>query len=259
MDLPLKEYCIKSSFNSSYDGNDGNVVSNETLLQRINEGYRFIDLNVFSASGDVYVGYSPDNKPTLISGNLTLQDALGTISDTAFSKNQTDFQGSNLSDIGSYPIFVHIRVYRPPNSQTDIISNVADVVNGTPDKKPFYTKNYLKNPEGSPKHIDGCTKLSEIMGKIIFSMDILNILEIYAPPNNQTVAALLPVPKMQETIAKMQSFVNIVTGGNTVPAFYRYTDESIVNRTNKLAYNSDSAITGKNLKTNVKHMVRVTS
>ena len=55
-DLPLKEYCVKASFNSAYNGTD---VSKETIQQRIIDGYRFLDLNVFSASGDIYVGYPP--------------------------------------------------------------------------------------------------------------------------------------------------------------------------------------------------------
>jgi hypothetical protein len=50
--LPLREYCVKASFNSAYDGND---VSGSTLVTRIEEGYRFIDLNVFPAADNVYV------------------------------------------------------------------------------------------------------------------------------------------------------------------------------------------------------------
>lgn len=251
MNLPLREYCIKSSFNSAYDGND---VSVETIKTRIQEGYRVIDLNVYSASGDIYVGFSPDNAPEQISPNLKLQTALETISDSAFSKSDSDFK-TKMPMVGKYPIFVHIRVYRKPNSAIDIISKVADVVNGLPDApKPPYTQNYLREVDGRPKRITDCTKLSELMGKMIFTMDILNILEIYAPPNNQSISGILPDAKMEKTIEKTQSFVNVLTGGNTIPAFYRYTEESIVNRTNKLAYGSDKAVSGKHLKTNVNYL-----
>jgi hypothetical protein len=95
--------------------------------------------------------------------------------------------------------------------------------------------------------IDGCTPLSKLMGKVIFSMDILNILEIYAPINYQN-ASTVPI----ETVAAMQSFVNILSGGSTLPAFYKYTEDSLVYRTNKLGV-GNSAINGS-LQTNVKNM-----
>jgi hypothetical protein len=240
-DLPLKEYCVKSSFNTAYDGTD---VSKETLLKRIKEGYRFIDLNVFSASGDVYVGFSPDNTPSLISNKLLLSDALKCIGDNAFSSG-TVFD-SSLSNVAKYPVFVHIRVYRPANSTTDIIANVAKTVTGG-SNPPSYSQNYLLDSNRNPVQIDGCTSLSNLMGKMVFSMDILNILEIYAPANYQSASTIPP-----ETIASLQTFVNILSGGSTFPAFYRYTDDSLIYRTNTLGI-SNSSIKGS-LKTNVKHM-----
>ena len=245
-ELPLREYCVKSCFNSAYDGRD---VSSNVLVERIKNGYRFIDLNVFSANDDVYVGFSPDNAPTTVSSNLLLSDALKTINDSAFS-SATVFNG-NLSNVASYPIFVHIRVYRPAGSNIDIITNVAKIITGTKSSPPSYSSNYLRsfdsdgNPE--PTQIDGCTVLSTIMNKVIFSMDILNILEIYAPINYQNANG---VPK--ETVESLQTFVNILSGGSTFPAFYRYTDESLIHRTNSLGI-GNAAINGS-LQTNVKHM-----
>ena len=234
--LPLREYCIKSSFNSAYDGT---TVSADTLKTRINEGYRFIDLNVFSASGDVCVGFSPDNTPTLVTSKLLLSDALGKISDEAFSKD-------NKLTASEYPIFVHIRVYKRPQSTDDIISKVANVINGD-STKPKYSTNYLRDLENAPIQINGCTPLQSINGKIIFSMDILNILEVYAPITNQSAAV---VPLSARTA--ISSFVNVFTGGDTIPAFYRYTDESLTNRTNKLGI-GNNALPGS-FDTNVKYM-----
>jgi hypothetical protein len=249
MNLPLKEYCVKSSFNTSYNGSD---VSKDTLLQRIKEGYRFIDLNVFSASGDVYVGFSPDNSPVLISNKLLLSDALTAIAATAFSTS-TVFDVC-MNNVAAYPVFIHIRVYRPPGSIVDIISNVASVINGAPAgpnqqpaSPPAYSINYLRNDDGTPTQIDSCTPLSTLMGKMIFSMDILNILEIYAPMTYQSAATLPP-----DTITAMQSFTNVLTGGSTFPTFYGYTEESLIYRTNTLRFD-DVSIYGSN-QTNVKHM-----
>lgn len=246
-DLPLREYFVKSCFNSAYDGTD---VSTNTIQTRIKEGYRFIDLNVFSASGDIYVGYSPDNAPKMISNKLLLSDALKCISENAFSKTSKDFANTQMTDIGSYPIFVHIRVYRDPKPDTtvDIISRVADVITGkNATTKPQYTSNYFVDSNRTPVKVNGCTNLSSIMGKMVFSMDILNILEIYAPQGYQT-AVTLP----ENTKTAMQSFVNILTGGNTWVSFYRYTEETLVSRTTKLGI-GDSSINGS-LKTNIRNL-----
>ena len=243
VNLPLREYCVKSSFNSAYNGSD---VSIETLLQRIKEGYRFIDLNVFSASGEIYVGFSPDNAPTLISNKMLLADALKCINDNAFS-SATAFDAS-LSNVASYPIFVHIRVYRVPGSTVDVIGTVAKMITGEgTSMPPSYTSNYLRNADKLPEQISGCTPLSKLMGRILFSMDILNILEIYAPINYQNASTVPP-----ETTAALQTFVNILTGGSTFPAFYRYVEDSLIYRTNTLGV-GNSAIKGS-LQTNVKNM-----
>jgi hypothetical protein len=253
--LPLREYCIKSSFNSAYDGNSNSATSKDVLLQRIKEGYRFIDLNVFSASGDIYVGFDINNSPTLISGNLKLYDALKTISDNAFSKTASDFATTQMSNVGSYPVFVHIRVYRPPESKIDIVSNIAKIITGKTESNtspPPFKVNYLLDDDGNPKQINSCTKLSDIMGKMIFSMDILNILEIYAPSNDRNASALLQQPDAYNTLPSMQTFVNVLTGGSTIPAFYEYTDDTIINRTIQLGI-SDASLKNS-LQTNVKYM-----
>jgi len=243
VDLPLKEYCVKSSFNSAYDGSD---VSKETILERIKEGYRFLDFNVFSASGDIYVGFSQDNSPNLMSNKLLLSDALQCINDNAFS-SATTFNGK-MSKVESFPMFVHIRIYRKPDSMIDIISDVANIINGSAKSgPPAYTSNYMRESDKTPTKINGCTTLSKLSRKLIFSMDILNVLELYAPSNYQSATTLPP-----ETIKTMQSFVNILTGGSTFPAFYRYTDDSLIYRTNTLGI-GNSSMKGS-LQTNVKHM-----
>lgn len=242
-DLPLKEYFVKSSFNSAYDGTN---ISEANLLSRIEEGYRFIDLNVFSASGDIYVGYSPDNKPVMVSDKLLLSTALNCINKNAF--NPTTKFNPKLKDVHKYPIFVHIRVYRPLNSTVDIISKLVEVVNGTlGSNPPEYSTNYLRNEDNKPVQLETCSTLSKIMGKMVFSMDIVNILQIYSPGSNRVTDVPNPTSK------SLQSFVNILTGGGTMPAFYKYSDPVLINgRLNKLGI-SDSAVNGS-LKSNVKYM-----
>lgn len=242
-DLPLKEYCVKSSFNSAYDGTN---VSEANILKRIQDGYRFIDLNVFSASGDVYVGYSPDNAPVMVSDKLLLSNALKCISENAFS-SATKFN-TKLTNVSKYPLFVHIRVYRPLNSTIDIISNVVNVVNGQPGSTPpSYSTSYLRDEENAPVQLEPCTSLSSIMGKLIFSMDVVNVLQIYTPGSNN-------VSDVPSSASKsLRSFVNILTGGGTMPAFYRYKEPVLTNgKLNRLGV-ADSAINGS-LKSNIKTM-----
>lgn len=249
LNLPLREYCIKSSFNSAYNGTN---VSADVLEARIKEGYRFIDLNVYSASGDVYVGFSQDNSPnkesptvTLVQSNLLLSDALNKISSTAFSSTvQTD---SSMSDFSSFPVFVHIRIYRSTTSTIDIIADVEKIINGVPDNQPAYSVHYLRHIDGKPIQISGCTPLKNIMGKMILSMDILNILEMYAPVDRQTAS---DVP--MNDVKLIDSFVNVLTGGSTIPAFYRYTDETMISRTNKLGIGDDKL--RKKFASNVNYM-----
>ena len=50
----------------------------------------------------------------------------------------------------------------------------------------------------------------------------------------------------------MQKFVNVLTGGSTIPAFYQYTDDTIINRTTQLGL-GDAALKNS-LQTNVKYM-----
>jgi hypothetical protein len=91
------------------------------------------------------------------------------------------------------------------------------------------------------------------MRKMVFSMDILNVLEIYAPSNDQTANALRQQPDTYNTtLPSMQKFVNVLTGGSTIPAFYKYTDDTIINRTMQLGL-GDSALKNS-LKTNVKNI-----
>ena len=255
-DLPLREYCVKSCFNSAYNDTT-KLVTVDELTKRITEGYRFFDFNVSfvgDPSNDVFVGFSPDNAPTMIQGTLLLSEALKTISEKAFSSSTIFSAG--MSNAYTCPAFVHIRVYSSRNEtgelKTDIISKVAKIIVGTENSPPPYSIHYLRDSAGAPKQIDGCTNLSSVMGKLVISMDILNILEIYAPVNYQFASTIPP-----ETISALQTFINILSGGSTFPAFYRYTEDSLIYRTNTLGL-SDSSIVGS-LKTNTKNMYTFSS
>ena len=256
--LPLREYLIKASFNTAYyvDISSGNIE------QRIAEGYRFLDFDVFCASGGtVYVGFSKENAPRTGSTTLTFEQALECVAKNAFAKPKTSKHrpkksgalgffglsedkpqlGPSLYDnYIDYPIWVHIRVYRPPDSTTDVIANVAKVIKNAQIPGTFF----LRNSDGTPTQINGCTSLDSIGKKIVFSVDIENVRQVYQP-SDALSTEWTPIP----TREAIRSFANVLTGGSTLPAFYRYTDDSLVKKTVKLGI-TDS----KKLKTNAKYM-----
>jgi len=252
--LPLREYAIKSSFNSAYDGGD---VSAKTLAKRIEDGYRFIDLNVFSASGgQLFVGFSRDNAPALTSVKLTFAEAIETIKKHAFVKPKTTPEKSAASqesaatpapslaeNFYTYPMIVHIRVYRTPESTEDIIAKIADFLKKKDDM-------YLRDADNKPVQINGGTPLSRLKRKLLFTMDIENMRQIYAPTNTPSIEYV-----DKTTQEAMRSFVNMISGGHTIITFYKYSDESIMNRTRKLRV--DDAKPDMKFKTNAAELAIV--
>ena len=229
--LPLKEYAIKSSMNSTYDGT---AVSIDQLATIMYKGYRFIDLNVFMTdSSNLYVGFSADNAPTMVDVSLPFHKAIDYINSYAFQLDtniQTKVQAADFTakvnavinpnvksaktiqdTYTTYPLFLNIRVYRPPNSTADIISLVYDEISKM--------KKLYVDGSGTAIKISQYTPLSDIMGKIVVSMDIENILEIYASPVPYDPAKIPPETK--QTIDKMAS---IKTGGDNWSTFYSYAD-----------------------------------
>jgi len=231
--FPLREYLIKGCFNSAYNGSN---VSAEVIQTRLSEGYRFLDFNVFCASGGiVYVGFSKDNAPVMGDATLKFEDALSTVAAYAFksqpiSSSATSATSANAgpslrTNYINYPVWVHIRVYRPPNSETDVIGKVAELIQNAQ----IPGNLFLTNAKGKPTQITGCTSLKSIGPKIIFSVDIENVRQVYQP--SDTLSTEWTPVATREAIRK---FANVLTGGSTIPAFYRYKDKSISRNTKKL-------------------------
>jgi len=215
--LPLREYMIKSSYNSAYD--DGKV-SADNLVKRIQAGDRFIDLDLYTVSGGTYVGYSANNDPTLVDASLPLADALKIIQSQAFHK-VANGNSQAMFDYTNYPIFVHLRVYRPPDSSLNIVDNIwTDIQRqGIPN---LLTQQKKGEKDKTPVLIDGCTLLGDIGQKIIFCMDIGNLIQIYAPASDPSIKYL--------PASTLQKFVNIYTGGGIWRAFYAYKELDVVTK-----------------------------
>lgn len=229
--LPLKEYAIKSSMNSTYDGTS---VSIDQLAITMYNGYRFIDLNVFMTdSSNLYVGFSADNAPTMVDVSLPFHKAIDYINSYAFQLDtniQTKVQAADFNakvnavmnpnvksaktiqnTYTAYPLFLNIRVYRPPNSTADIISLVYDEISKM--------KHLYVDDKGTAIKITQYTRLSDIMGKIIITMDIENILQIYTAP-----VPYDPAKIPQDTKQIIDKMVSAKTGGDNWASFYSYAD-----------------------------------
>lgn len=145
-DLPLKEYVIKSSYNSASTGSYVNLDMIKYVLSR---GCRFLDFEIFSFDNKPYVAFSADNVFSNIDSKnkILLSDALSVVMTNAFvspSPNPKD------------PLFIHLRIKTLNNNLYRSISNVIKSTIG---------------PKLNTCDVTTDTKLSELLGKIILVID----------------------------------------------------------------------------------------
>jgi hypothetical protein len=188
------------------------------------------------------VGFSEDNAPTMVDVSLPFHEAIDYIYMYAFQVDtgtQTRIQAEEYGEMvrktmdpsaknqkkiqdtyTSYPLVLNIRVYRPPTSKIDIVdlvySEIQKSVNQNPKNR---VKQHISEATGSAIKLSQYTPMADLMGKVLVSMDIENILQIYTSPAPYDPEKI-PV-STRETIEKM---VNIKTGGENWGTFYRYAD-----------------------------------
>ncbi len=259
--LPLKEYAIYASFNTAYDGNQVNVKQLGTIMYG---GCRFIDFNIFYSDKDLYVGFANDNAPTMVDQSLKLSKAIEYINQYAFSidedikKEVENTFSSQIREFGdttvqsgqniqktfvNYPLFVNIRVYRPPDSDIDILKLVSDA---------FIGKNGLKNlyrsENGFAKEVTKYTMLNEIRGKIILCLDYENILQMYSGSPPYDPSRIRP-----DVVVTARKTANIQIGSNNWYAFYNYPDLE-KNTYNMLEITNSSVTPNIHYETNTNNM-----
>jgi len=229
--LPLKEYSIYASFNTAYDGTQISLKQLGTIMYG---GCRFIDLNIFYSENELYVGFANDNAPTMVEFSLKLSEVVEYLNSYAFTIDEeirAEVENTFLSQMQqyggadttsgqtiqknyvNYPLFVNLRVYRPPASELDIVKLVSDTIIG---------KNGLQNlyrEGGRAKPVNQYTRLNDIRKKIIVCMDYQNILQMYSGPPPYDPTNISP-----ETIRTVENTANIQIGSNNWRAFYNYAD-----------------------------------
>lgn len=142
----LRQYCVKSSFNSA---SSGKYVSTDAIKHVLSRGCRFIDFEVFLIDDDAQVAYSDD--PTFVTvksnNSITLNSALQSIIVNAFSA-----PSPNPDD----PLFIQLRI---KSNSSNIYNLIGMAIN-----------NYLSNKLHKGQ-VTGDTPLSKLMGKIILIID----------------------------------------------------------------------------------------
>jgi hypothetical protein len=160
--LPLREYCIKSSYNSAFTGNYINL---DMLQYVINRGCRFLDFEVYYISDEKgkyapMVSYSTDNTfMTLGSENSILLDTvLSSVAANSFSPPCPNYKD---------PVIVNLRI---KSNNMDVYKAVAASIDNTIRAKLYVDRKSKQTPYPAIPVTDD-TLLSEIMGSIIISVD----------------------------------------------------------------------------------------
>jgi len=193
----VKDYCIKSSFNSAYVGGGGGGYMDQKMVKYVlSRGCRFVDFEVYMKDDVPIVAYSSAiydscyNHFTSLNPALSLSGVFQTIMTNAF--NQTV---PNPGD----PLFVQLRIksYLP-----EAYSMIAQLVAGVLGDRLY---------QGI---VEPTTPISSIMGKIVLIVDRLS------SPGFDNYSTCAP-DNMNCT--SLKKYTNMVSGSDTV-RIYRAND-----------------------------------
>ena len=182
LNLPLKEFCIKASYNSA---NSGNYISADTLQYVINRGVRFLDFEVFylqdtdnkSKSGTTST--TPIFKP-VVAASVDPYFALLTTENTVLLDNILTAAVANAfsAPCPNYndPLFINLRI---KSNDPDIYEAVAASIDHTikdkiypdPNSPPLIVNKITNESVRVACKVTSNTPLKHVMGKIILSID----------------------------------------------------------------------------------------
>jgi len=178
----LREYVIKSSYNTAITGNYVNLEMIKYLLGR---GCRFLDFEIFYIDNKPVVAYSTDkNIDTIDTDNYVLLDSvLSTVVSTAFSV---------ISPNNSDPLFIQFRI---KSTNPNVYKAVAKSVD-------FNLRGKLYNNK-----ITDDTKLSDLMGQIVLVMD---------KTINRNYKDLSICKKNEQQCHNLSNYINIESGSQSL-------------------------------------------
>lgn len=148
--MKLKEYCVKSSYNSACSGD---YVSTNMVKEMLKRGCRFLDFEVFHIKeNNIYkpmVAVSSDNEYILLDtkNSILLDSVLSTIATNAFSQTSP-----NKND----PIFINLRI---KSKDSNVYKAVAKSIDANL-KKVAYGDDITEN-----------TTMGDVMNKVVIIVD----------------------------------------------------------------------------------------
>lgn len=146
--FPLKEYVIKSSYNSAYSGT---LVSTTQVKHILKRGCRFLDFELFFIDEKAQVAFSTDPyRRTIDSDNsILLSDVFDTLITDGFA---------NAPNSGD-PLFIQLRIKSKPNLDSGIFPLIVASIHSKLGNRMY---------QGT---VDGNTQITDLMGKIILVID----------------------------------------------------------------------------------------
>jgi hypothetical protein len=169
--LPLRELCIKSSFNSACSGSFINL---DMLQYVINRGCRYLDFEVFYILSDTtnsktfipVVSTSVDSTYMILNSenSILLDNVLSSAVSNAFSSPCPNYKD---------PLFINLRV---KSNNTNVYSAIATSIDNSIQQK-IYNDTSKQVYTGLGKTINPAmpvtnnTLISDILGKVIISFD----------------------------------------------------------------------------------------
>ena len=249
----LKQYCIKSSFNTAYNGTS---VSLDMVNYVLSRGCRFLDFEVYwtqatpppgsSTSASTYqacVGWSLD--PYTPSTNLiTLRDVFNTIIMNGYATNMSD------------PIFIQLRpkVEAPnlskdstdtivPDNRASLYSSITNSI--TPMLDPLRYGGKINN-DVRLDELSGLNNTDNNKGKIVIIMDNVN-----NPEYVKLSPSLNDVVNMDSNSTIMKTYTSTYLRGkksnNVVPSSDNYSTQGIIGLTQAMPMDGKNQVYGANL------------
>uniref|UniRef100_A0A6C0B6E3 Phosphatidylinositol-specific phospholipase C X domain-containing protein n=1 Tax=viral metagenome TaxID=1070528 RepID=A0A6C0B6E3_9ZZZZ len=153
VDLPIREFIVKSSYNSAISGL---YASTDALKLTLERGCRFIDFEIFSRNDVEYVSYSGDPEyktmgtENVSKNRLKLTDALNTAAGSAFSSPTP-----STND----PLFILLRI---KDNTSPIYKRIAKHINTA------FSERLFKGTFNSG------TPIGELQGRVVILLDTLS-------------------------------------------------------------------------------------
>lgn len=186
--MTLKDFVVKSSYNTAYIGSEMSLTAISYALER---GYRYLDFEVYLIDGLPCVGYceKPKATPTILTStnSIPLGKVLYMIATGAFSppvKNTED------------PLFINLRIY---TKDTSFYEMVAKMINKN-------IKNRMYNFK-----VDADTDLEDIMGKIVVFIDVMAAPDYDSLPNCSVL-----IGDNENNCFNLSRFINTESGGKSL-------------------------------------------